>query len=231
MQGAAASDSFHAGIAGLAVFIFQWVPAVILSLSASSITGGTTAPNPITTAVSLPQMQQYLGNVSTPQTYQGFVLDWGIFSAISLFISLLLATFLIYCFVRLFQVREFEQKRFEAIGETVTAHDIPKTQLRWNRVVLEANSDNEQQWRLAILEADIMLNELLDTLGYRGETLADKMRSVDRADFNTIDLAWEAHRARNRIAHEGSDMQLDAREARRIVELYQRVFREFQFVS
>lgn len=222
---------FGAGISGLAVFIFQWVPATILSLSATGASSGASAINPITSAVTLPEMGQYLQSVAPPQSYEGFVVGWGLFSAMSLFVSLLLATTLIYCVVRLYQVREFERRRFEAVAQTIAAHDVPKTQLRWERIVAEVNSDNEQQWRLAILEADIMLSELLDTLGYRGETLADKMRSADRADFNTIDFAWEAHRARNRIAHEGSAMQLDAHEARRIMELYHRVFREFQFVA
>ena len=76
-----------------------------------------------------------------------------------------------------------------------------------------------------------MLGELLDSLGYKGETMADKMRSVDRANFNTIDLAWEAHRARNQIAHEGLQQPLAAREARRIIGLYERIFREFRFIG
>ena len=40
---------------------------------------------------------------------------------------------------------------------------MPRTQLRWNGILEEANSDDERKWRLAILEADIMLNELLES--------------------------------------------------------------------
>lgn len=237
MQGGlTAAAGFKAGFSGLGIFIFQWVPSVILSLSTAGTIGligassGTPA-GPITSAVTLPQLQDYLQNVSPPAIYQQFITDWGIFAAVSIFVSLILASILIYCVMRLFQVRKFEHERFEAASATVAAHDLPRTQLRWERIIAEINSDSEQSWRLAILEADIMLNELLDTLGYRGETMADKMRAVERADFNTIDLAWEAHRARNRIAHESSETALNPRDARRIIDLYQRVFREFQFVA
>ena len=84
---------------------------------------------------------------------------------------------------------------------------------------------------MSILEADILLNELLDVLGYRGETMADKMKQIVKADFNTIDLAWEGHKIRNRIAHDGAQFPLSARDARRVIGLYEQVFREFKFIA
>jgi hypothetical protein len=236
MQGGlTAADGIHSGISSLGTLIFQWVPSLILSLSvAGNIalndpTGATSTP--LSSAVTLSQVNNYLENMSAPAEYQNFITDWGIFTALSIFISLIAASILAYCVIRLMQVRRFEQQRFDAASETITAHDVPRTQLRWERISTQINSDNEQSWRLAILECDIMLNELLDSLGYRGETMADKMKTVDRADFHTIDLAWEAHRARNRIAHESSETGLDERDARRVIELYTKVFREFQFVA
>jgi hypothetical protein len=61
--------------------------------------------------------------------------------------------------------------------------------------------------------------------------MADKMRQVDRADFRTIDLAWEAHKVRNRIAHEGSAHSLSAREARRVIDLYDAIFKEHGYTG
>ena len=95
----------------------------------------------------------------------------------------------------------------------------------------QMSTGTPESWRLAILEADIMLNELLDLQAYKGETMADKMKQVDRANFNTIDLAWEAHKVRNRIAHEGAEHEINAREARRVIDLYERVFKEFRIVE
>jgi hypothetical protein len=42
-----------------------------------------------------------------------------------------------------------------------------------------------------------------------------------------LDEAWEAHRVRNQVAHEGSDFILSQREARRAVELYRKVFEAY----
>lgn len=150
---------------------------------------------------------------------------------ISFAVSLPFLVLVFYGWMRIWQVRRAEERAFEAARRTVVHEDIPRSQLRWNHVIEQANSDSPEHQRLAILEADIMLSELLDLQGYRGETIAEKMKQVDRADFNSIDLAWEAHKVRNRIAHEGMALQMTHREVRRIIGLYEKVLREFRFIE
>jgi hypothetical protein len=67
-------------------------------------------------------------------------------------------------------------------------------------------------------------------LGYSGETIAEKLKAVEPSDFITIESAWEAHKIRNVIAHEGADFILSEREARRIIDLYRAVFKEFGII-
>ncbi len=214
---------------------FKWVPGAVVTFvgSGAPSPAGETSPilGPITEPVTSPQIVEYLQTTSSPGFYDTLFHRWSVFVAFSLFVSLLLAALIIYCSIRIFQVRQMERRRFAATQRTVAAHDVPKTQLRWNRVLEETHSEDPKSWRLAILEADIMLNELLDTLGYRGETMADKMRAVDRANFNTIDFAWDAHKVRNSIAHRGSAHELNSREVRRVISLYERIFREFRFID
>lgn len=214
---------------------FKWIPGAVLTVSGMGAPLPDGVPSPITsvitTPVTAPEIVQYLQLASAPGVYEALFQRWSTFVAISLLISLCLAAIIIYCCIRVFQIRQIEQRRFKAAQQTVVARDIPKTQLRWHRILEQANSDSEKAARLAILEADIMLNELLDVLGYRGETMGDKMRGVDRANFNTIDLAWEAHRIRNKIAHEGDAHPINAREVRRVISLYEKVFKEFNFIQ
>lgn len=213
--------------------VFKWVPGTVVAIATSGISGQANAPviAPITGPVTASQIASYLQYAAAPGVYDTLFHYWNTFVAISLLVSLILGAFVLYCVIRIFQVRRMERARFMAVQHPVAAHSVSKTQLRWSRILEQAHSDNDQSWRLAILEADIMLNELLDTLGYRGETMADKMKTADRATFATIDLAWEAHKVRNRIAHSGVAHELNAREVRRIISLYERVFREFHFVS
>ena len=81
------------------------------------------------------------------------------------------------------------------------------------------DSANPAEWRLAILEADNMLDEMIRRIGYKGENLGERLKAVEPSDFESINSAWEAHKVRNKIAHEGSEFFLSHREARRIVGL------------
>jgi hypothetical protein len=163
----------------------------------------------------------------TPETV--FLL-WGPLYPLAIIVSLLLAVGIAYCALRISQIRKIEHHNFHKHAHSVHHEDIPRTRLRWNRIMEHANSGDEHQWRLAILEADIMLNELLDVLGYKGETMGEKMKMVNRANFNSIDEAWEAHKVRNRVAHEGSENPLTEREKNIVISQYARVFQEFGFI-
>jgi len=214
---------------------FKWVPGTVVTLTETGVSSakGAAAPSVhlISNPVTVPQAIEYLQQISVPGVWDDLFYHWGVFVAISLFTSLLLVALIIYCAIRILQIRTMERHAFATASRTVIAEDVPKTHLRWRRVMTQLHGDDEQGWRLAILEADIMLNELLDVRGYKGETMGDKMKRVERADFRSIDLAWEAHKFRNKIAHEGAGMHLERDTAERVVGLYQRVFREFHFIE
>lgn len=90
------------------------------------------------------------------------------------------------------------------------------------------SSNSEALWRIGIMEADNMLAEVLRSKGYVGETVSDMLKT---ASFKTVQLAWDAHGVRNRIAHEGSDFQLTEREAKRAFMLFESVFRELKVIK
>ncbi len=101
---------------------------------------------------------------------------------------------------------------------------------KWKLVQEHINSDDANKWKLGILEADIILSEVLDVLNLPGEGVGEKLKNVQKGDFKHIEEAWEAHKIRNAIAHEGSDFLLSQREAKRVIRLYQLVFEDFDVV-
>jgi hypothetical protein len=94
---------------------------------------------------------------------------------------------------------------------------------RWAIVEGYMSSNVESLWRIGIMEADNMLREVLAEKGYAGEDIGEMLMS---ARFKTVNLAWDAHLVRNKIAHEGSSYVLTAREAKRVFALYESVFLE-----
>ncbi|MBY0538633.1 hypothetical protein K2P47_04535 [Patescibacteria group bacterium] len=88
------------------------------------------------------------------------------------------------------------------------------------------DSENPNDWKLAIIEADIILDDTLKRQGYAGPTLGDRLKSISPDTLRSIDDAWQAHKVRNQIAHAGADFVLTQRIARETIMQYERVFKE-----
>jgi len=154
------------------------------------------------------------------------ILDSGIVRIFLVSICLLCIAGIIYLHRKLVFLRRNEQALLYPELKPVTANVNPQ----WERILNHTESLNDNDWRLAIIEADIMLGGLVDVLGVQGETMADKLKAIEKSDFTTIDQAWEAHKIRNKVAHEGSAFVINQREAKRVIDLYRQVFEEFKII-
>lgn len=122
-------------------------------------------------------------------------------------------------------------KRQEKIEELERKHAVhPAKNPQWDHVVALAASPLENDWRRAIIEADIMLDTMLTGRGYSGATLGDKLKTANPLQFTTLDLAWKAHKVRNDIAHGGEQFHLTDRDAKSAIDFYRRVFEEFDYL-
>lgn len=103
--------------------------------------------------------------------------------------------------------------------------------IQWQVVLNHANSDNPAEWKLAILEADNILDEVLEDLGYTGETLAEKLKSMSRTKIASYDDVWDAHKVRNQIAHGGAiDMELSQKMVKDTIAKFENAFRELGYL-
>jgi hypothetical protein len=132
---------------------------------------------------------------------------------------------IVYCLVRLFDLRAREKEYY---GSVLVAPEAGgDMNPRWQHIESLAGSANPSDWRQAIIEADIMLDDMLNRQGYIGTSVGDKLKSVEGSDFATLGDAWEAHKVRNLIAHQGSSFDLSETVMRRTLARYEGVFREF----
>lgn len=98
---------------------------------------------------------------------------------------------------------------------------------RLSDVLTHIDSPHPNDWKLAIIEADIILDDVLKQKGYAGNSLGERLKSISTNQLNSLNDAWEAHKVRNRIAHEGADFVLTKRVAEETISRYRRVFAEF----
>lgn len=102
--------------------------------------------------------------------------------------------------------------------------------MQWQIVLNHMNSENPAEWKLAILEADNMLDSILDQNGYVGDSLGEKLKSINPGGLASYDDAWEAHKIRNQVAHEGSNMDFTRRTAQVAIGKFEKVFRELKVI-
>jgi len=153
---------------------------------------------------------------------------WTVIVVLSYIVSILFLTLYVYASVR---------KNFDTQMQTQSLRDEEKlySQLyrgnvksnRLDSVLTHSESSNPNDWKLAIIEADIILDEILKQKGYAGNSLGERLKSIAPSQLESLQDAWEAHKVRNSIAHQGADFILTQRLAQETVTRYQRVFTEF----
>ena len=156
---------------------------------------------------------------------------WLVFTIVSFIFAAVLLVGLIYAYIRDGQMAELEEEMIytqERLYKEL--YQGERTNTRWQDIEQHIGTDNPNDWKLAIIEADIMLDEMLSDIGYAGNTIGEKLKSASPQSFQTLDDAWEAHKVRNRIAHGGADFVLTKKIAQETITRYRRVFQEFGLV-
>lgn len=167
-----------------------------------------------------------------PALFGGAKSVFGIIVGISLPLSLFFLIAIIYCVEQLKYIRKKEALLYDTKTEPAyqeTSAGDPALSHRWENVIRHIESPNQNDWKQAILEADMILDGILTSMGYKGESIGEKLKRVVSGDFHSLNEAWEAHKVRNQIAHEPG-FNLTQHDALAAVNLYKKVFEEFYYI-
>ncbi len=154
---------------------------------------------------------------------------WNVYSVIAIIFSLILFVGFVYAKIRYEQLHDIERQQIkDEEARWALKHQSPETKnSRWDVIQLRVAENNPEAWKIAIIEADILLDETLANAGYVGQSIGEKLKSANPHSFTTLQDAWEAHKVRNDIAHVGSDFVLTKKTAQEALVQFGRVFREF----
>lgn len=121
--------------------------------------------------------------------------------------------FAVFLYMKLRDTREkikaIDNEQKKKIDEMfLWLNDKPKTNPAWERIEKLAQSGNQSDWRIAILESDSMLDELTKKLGFEGDSIGERLINMNSNNFPYLEEAWRVHKLRNIVAHETSyDLQ------------------------
>lgn len=96
---------------------------------------------------------------------------------------------------------------------------------KWEKLLERIKSGDERDLRLAIIEADTLVDEILIQHEHPGKDMGERLKSMHPGEIENLDDLWEAHKIRNRIAHE-SGFHITSEESRKIINIYHKTLKD-----
>lgn len=142
----------------------------------------------------------------------------------SVIISGILVWGIIYAIVR----SKWINRKTELWMDYLGVGDVGKRrQLRaWKQIVRKMRSDDINNWKTAIIDADKILDDIVKSSGYRADTADERIKQLAPEALSNSEEVKEAHRVRNRVAQE-PDFMITKEEALATLKIYKKSFQEF----
>lgn len=104
-------------------------------------------------------------------------------------------------------------------------HDLDLVQMRkeWARIEKLVRTRGEETDRLAIIEADKLLDKVLKAMHMPGESFAFRIKFAQKKYYELKQVRW-AHTLRNKIVHE-TDVKLSRKKAKAAIKTYERALK------
>ncbi len=117
--------------------------------------------------------------------------------------------------------------RIDRTEDIILKKNLPKKKSikGWRRVQGNFFKGDDNSLKIAIMEADKILDEALKAGGFKGENLGDRLKKLTEAQIPNLNEVWEAHKLRNRIAHE-TDFKLNRDTAERALSIFENAFKD-----
>jgi hypothetical protein len=151
-----------------------------------------------------------------------------ILEAVSVFISAILIGATIYFIIK----TGWLALRINRVQDVILKTDVPKREAKKKWIVIQEHffTGGDNDLKIAILEADKVLDEALRGAGIQGGTLGDRLKKIKPSQLSDIDAIWQAHKLRNQIAHE-NDFKLKRDLAERALGIYEKALHELKVLD
>ena len=150
-----------------------------------------------------------------------------IFNSLKVLGGLISAVLLLLFVINFVRTDKFLRARSKLLKTLIPPEAAQTSPLgsRWEEIQRHLNSVKEAEWKFAVIEADSLVDSILKASGYPGDTMGERLKNIDKTQIVTLDGLWEAHKIRNRLAHDPNYF-LRYGEAKRAVQLYEKTLKE-----
>lgn len=103
-----------------------------------------------------------------------------------------------------------------------------KVAKRWKRIQKMADSGIESDYKLALIEADDLLQDVLKDKGFSGETFEERIKQAGEIQIPDLERVLQVHQTRNQVVYE-PDYQLGLERLREVLEVYKEAIKNIEF--
>ena len=104
-----------------------------------------------------------------------------------------------------------------------------KMEKEWQKISDRLEKDDEANLKLAVIEADSLLDSILIRMGLEGKDMGERLEKLNKEQLKCIDDIWDAHRLRNLIVHQ-ADLSLTKEQTERAIKCYQEALKELEVI-
>ena len=115
-------------------------------------------------------------------------------------VYVLLAVGFLYALVKAWHFRLNFRGQAQTGKRVPTLRDALMKEM-WQSIVKKFSLGTPESARLAVIEADALVDTALKNMGIQGEHLADRLSNLESEDITTMNRLWRAHRMRNDLVH------------------------------
>lgn len=129
-----------------------------------------------------------------------------------------------------FKTHYFKWLYGETMIEILTKkpYGIRKLDLTWKKIEEKMKSGVQSDYKLALIEADGLLDQILKSIGYEGDNLDERLTKINPTNLSTLEEIKNVHKIRNDIIRD-PNYQLTPEKAEEILSVYRKTFEELEF--
>lgn len=104
---------------------------------------------------------------------------------------------------------------------------VRKIVKQWREIKARLETGLESEYKLAVIEADKILDNTLMRIGFEGETLGERLTKLTVVSLPNIEEIKQVHQIRDNIIRD-PDYRLNLDEAQRVIAIYEKTLTDLQ---
>lgn len=146
------------------------------------------------------------------------------------FLLAIYVTVLFADIVMLLILRGFGDVRTTFKGANIPLMSAKKTRKKWNKIESRLESGNYSEYKLAIIEADKIVDKIFSSMNLKGKDMVERIENLKPDQLEGDEELKETHKIRNKIINDPS-FNVEKGEVKRILDVYAKFLIDNEFME